>query len=85
MEFNEYFVLGCSAIASGLAVFTAFGPGLGQGNAAGMAAQAVGRNPGAVGDIRTTMFLGQAFSETSGLYGLVVAIILLMVRPLTNF
>ncbi|MCL2255025.1 MAG: ATP synthase Fo subunit C [Lachnospiraceae bacterium] len=83
MEFNEYFVLGCSALGAALAVFTAFGPSLGQGQAAGMAAQAVSRNPGAVGDIRTTMLLGQAFSETGGLYGLVVAILLLIVKPLT--
>lgn len=81
MEFNQYFVYGCSAFAAAIAVFTAFGPGLAQGQAAGLAAQAVGRNPGAVGDIRTTMLLGQAFSETSGLYGLLVAIILLIMRP----
>ena len=84
MEFNEYFVLGCSALGAAFAVFTGFGPGLGQGMAAGQAAQAVGRNPGAVGDIRTTMLLGQAFSETTGLYGLVIAIILIIVQPMVR-
>ena len=47
MEFNENFILGCSAIGAGLAVIAGIGPGVGQGIAAGHAAAAVGRNPGA--------------------------------------
>lgn len=39
----------------------------------------VGRNPGARGNIMSTMLLGQAVAETSALYGLVVAMILLFV------
>ena len=50
MEFNEYFILGCSAIGAGLAVIAGIGPGVGQGIAAGHAAAAVGRNPGAKSD-----------------------------------
>ena len=83
MDYNEYYVLGMSAIGAALAVLPNFGSTIGQGYAAGMAAEAVGRNPGAVSDIRTTMLIGQAVSETGGLYGLVVAIILLIVQPLT--
>ena len=45
--------------------------------AAGHGASAVGRNPGAKGDIMQTMLLGQAVAETTGLYGLVIALILL--------
>lgn len=52
------------------------GPGVGQGIAAGFGASAVGRNPGAKSDITSTMLLGQAVAETTGLYGLVVAIII---------
>ena len=48
---------------------------------AGLAA-AVGRNPGARGQIMSTMLLGQAVAETTGLYGLVVALLLLFVHPL---
>ena len=44
MEFNENFILGCSAIGAGLAVIAGIGPGVGQGIAAGHAAAAVGRN-----------------------------------------
>ena len=82
MEFNENFILGCSAIGAGLAVIAGIGPGIGQGNAAGQAAAAVGRNPGAKGDIMSTMLLGQAVAETTGLYGLLVAMLLLFVKPL---
>ena len=56
------------------------GPGVGQGIAAGHGAAAVGRNPGAKGDIMSTMLLGQAVAETTGLYGLVVALLLMFVK-----
>ena len=82
MEFNENFVYGCSAIGAGLAVIAGIGPGVGQGIAAGHGAAAVGRNPGAQGQIMSTMLLGQAVAETTGLYGLLVAILLLFVKPL---
>ena len=80
MEFNENFILGCSAIGAGLAVIAGIGPGVGQGIAAGHAAAAVGRNPGAKSDI--TSLLGQAVAETTGLYGLLIAMLLLFVKPL---
>ena len=70
-----------SAIGAGLAVIAGIGPGVGQGIAAGYGASAVGRNPGARGEIMSTMLLGQAVAETTGLYGLVVAMILLFVNP----
>lgn len=79
---SEAFVLGCSAIGAGLAVIAGIGPGIGQGNAAGQAAAAVGRNPGAKGDIMTTMLLGQAVAETTGLYGFTVALLLMFLKPL---
>ena len=82
MEFNENFILGCSAIGAGLAVIAGIGPGVGQGIAAGHAAAAVGRNPGAKSDITSTMLLGQAVAETTGLYGLLIAMLLLFVKPL---
>lgn len=79
---NEGLVLACSAIGAGLAVIAGIGPGVGQGIAAGHAAAAVGRNPGAKSDITSTMLLGQAVAETTGLYGLLIGIILLFVKPL---
>ena len=75
MDFNENFILGCSAIGAGLAVIAGIGPGVGQGIAAG-------RNPGAKSEITSTMLLGQAVAETTGLYGLLIAMLLLFVKPL---
>ena len=77
---SEAFVLGCSAIGAGLALIAGIGPGIGQGYAAGQGAAAVGRNPGAKGDITSTMLLGQAVAETTGLYGLVIGLILLYAK-----
>ena len=74
----------CSAIGAGLAVIAGIGPGIGQGIAAGHAAAAVGKNPGAKSDITSTMLLGQAVAETTGLYGLLIAMLLLFVQPLSN-
>ena len=79
---SEAFILGCSAIGAGLAMIAGIGPGIGQGNAAARAAEAVGRQPEAQADSTRTMLLGQAVAETTGIYGLVIAIILLFVRPL---
>ena len=79
---NEGLILACSAVGAGLAMIAGIGPGVGQGIAAGHGAAAVGRNPGAKSDITSTMILGQAIAETTGLYGLAVALILLFANPL---
>ncbi len=71
-----------SAIGAGIAMIAGIGPGIGQGIAAGYGASAVGRNPGARGNIMSTMLLGQAVAETTGLYGFAIAIILLFANPL---
>lgn len=79
---DQGFVLGLSALGAGIAMIAGVGPGIGQGIAAGHGASAVGKNPGAKGDITSTMLLGQAVAETTGLYGLAIAIILLFANPL---
>ena len=79
---NEGFVLGLSALGAGIAMIAGLGPGIGQGRAAAAGAEAVGRNPGAKSDVTSTMLLGQAVAETTGLYGLLVAMLLLFVKPL---
>ena len=83
MDINgQDLIRACSAIGAGLAVIAGIGPGVGQGIAAGFAASAVGRNPGAKSDVTSTMLLGQAVAETTGLYGLLVAMLLMFVQPL---
>ena len=78
---GQEFIQAMSAIGAGIAMIAGVGPGVGQGIAAGYGASAVGRNPGARGEIMSTMLLGQAVAEPTGLYGLVVAMILLFVNP----
>jgi F-type H+-transporting ATPase subunit c len=84
MEGNmgEALILAASALGAGLAMIAGIGPGIGQGYAAGKAAEAVGRQPEAQGGILRTMLLGAAVAETTGIYGLVVALILLFANPL---
>lgn len=79
---NEGLVLAASALGAGIAMIAGLGPGIGQGHAAASGAEAVGRNPGAKGDIMSTMLLGQAVAETTGLYSLAIAFILLFANPL---
>ncbi len=80
MEFNEFFVAAMACLGAGIAVFTGVGPGIGEGFAAGKAVEAVGRNPDAEGKIRTMMVLGIALSETTGIYGLVIALMLIFMK-----
>jgi F-type H+-transporting ATPase subunit c len=78
-EFNEFFANGMAFLAAGIAVFTGVGPGIGQGYAAGKAVEALGRQPEAAGKIQSLMITGQAIAETTGLYGLIIAILLIFV------
>ena len=78
---GQEFIQAMAAIGAGIAMIAGVGPGIGQGIAAGYGASAVGRNPGAKSAITSTMLLGQAVAETTGLYGFAVAIILMFVKP----
>ncbi|HHX61535.1 MAG TPA: ATP synthase F0 subunit C [Epulopiscium sp.] len=75
-------ILACSALGAGIAMIAGLGPGIGQGYAAGKGTEAVGRQPEARGDIVSTMLVGQAVSETTGIYSFVIALILLFANPL---
>ncbi|NLK07915.1 MAG: ATP synthase F0 subunit C [Firmicutes bacterium] len=78
-------VLGLSALGAGVGMIAGLGPGIGQGYAAGKGAEAVGRQPEAAGQITQTMLLGQAVAETTGIYSLVIALLLLFANPLLRF
>lgn len=80
-EFNQFFVLGMSALGAGIAMIAGLGPGIGQGYAAGKAVEAVGRQPEAKGDIIQVLLTGAAVAESTGIYALIIAIILLFVKP----
>ena len=70
-----------SVIGAGLAMIAGIGAGIGQGIAAGKGAERVGSRPAYQGLIVRTMLLGAAVAETTGIYGLVVALILLFANP----
>lgn len=75
------FVMGCSAIGAGIAMISGIGPGIGEGYAVGKACEAIGRQPECKADVTSTMLLGCAVAETTGIYGFIVALILLFVNP----
>lgn len=68
---------GLKYIGAGLAVFTGFAAAIGEGNVAAHAVDAMARQPEMAGTIRTSMLIGQAVSETTGLYGLIIAFLIL--------
>ena len=78
---GDTLIQAASAIGAGLAMIAGIGAGIGQGFAAGKGAEAVGKQPEAQGVIVRTMLLGAAVAETTGIYGLVVALILLFANP----
>jgi F-type H+-transporting ATPase subunit c len=54
----------------------AIGPGIGIGYLVGKAVEAMARQPEAAGMVRTTMFLGIAFTEALALFGFVLTFII---------
>ncbi len=77
-------VIGIAHIAAAIAlsngIFTTFG----QAKIAAQAIESIARQPEAADDIRSAMFVGLAMAETSGIYGLLIAIIMLFANPLIN-
>ncbi len=75
---GEEGVSAAKAIGAALAIgIGGLGPGLGIGNAVRGAMEALGRNPEAAGDIRTTMIIGAGLAEAIAIYAFVISIILL--------
>ncbi|MCL1999272.1 MAG: ATP synthase F0 subunit C [Turicibacter sp.] len=78
------FVLGLGQIGAGIAILNGIGVGVGQGHIGASAIQAIARQPESRGTVMSTLFVSMAMSETSGIYGLVIAIILLFANPLVG-
>ena len=74
-------ILGGCALGAGIAMIAGVGPGIGEGNAVAKACEAIGRQPECKGSVTTTMLMGCAVAETTGLYALVIAILLIFVAP----
>lgn len=64
-------------LSAGLgAALAVLGPGVGIGRLAASALEATGRQPEAIGDIRTTMIIAAALIEGIALFALVICILL---------
>lgn len=68
------------AIGAGLCTgIGAIGPALGEGNAVGKALEGMARQPEMASTLRTNMILGCAITESTGIYSLVISLLLLFV------
>lgn len=76
-EVIDTIIRASALLGAGFAMIAGIGPGIGQGYAAGKAVESVARDPEARGNIITTMLLGQAVAESTGIYALVIAIVLI--------
>ena len=66
------------AIGAGLCMgIGAVGPGIGEGNAVAHALDGMARQPEASGNLRSTMIMGCAIAETTGIYSLIIAFLIL--------
>ncbi len=69
---------GLAAIGAGIAAFTGVGAGIAMGMTAGKAVDGIARQPEAEKKIRGAMMLGLAFAETTAIYGVLVAILIMV-------
>lgn len=81
LELAMGIILAGCAVGAGLALIAGIGPGIGEGNAVAKACEAIGRQPESAGAVRSTMFIGCAIAETTGIYGFVVGLLLIFMAP----
>ena len=74
-------VTAARALGAGLCMgLGAIGPAIGEGNAVGKALEGMARNPETAGNLRTNMILGCAITETTGIYSLVISLLLMFMK-----
>ncbi len=80
MEMAEAIAIFGKALGAGLCMgIGAIGPALGEGNAVSHALEGMARQPEAAGNLRTNMIIGCAITESTGIYSLLIAILILLV------
>ncbi|SHI98541.1 ATP synthase F0 subunit C [Parasporobacterium paucivorans] len=67
-------------IGAGLAIIGAGGAGIGIGIATSKAVEAIARQPEAESKIMKLLIIGAALAETTAIYGLVIALLILFVK-----
>ena len=82
MGIAEAIAIAGKALGAGLCMgIGAIGPGVGEGNAVGKALEGMARQPEASGNLRSTMIMGCAIAETTGIYSLIIAFLILFLLP----
>ena len=75
---GEAIMIAAKAIGAGLCMgIGAIGPAIGEGNAVGKALEGMARQPEAAGTLRSTMIMGCAIAETTGIYSLLISFLIL--------
>ena len=79
MEFLAEAIMTCGkALGAGLCMgIGAIGPAIGEGNAVSKALEGMARQPESAGTLRSTMIMGCAITETTGIYSLLIAFMIL--------
>ena len=74
----EFSVEAAKAIGAGICMgLGAIGPGIGEGHAVAHALDGMARQPEAASTLRTNMIRGCAITESTGIYSLVVSLLIL--------
>lgn len=81
---NLGIMIGLVHIAAAIALLNGLLTTFGQSKIVAQAIESIARQPEAADNIRSAMFVGLAFAETSGIYGLLIAIIMIYANPLVN-
>ena len=80
MDLASAIAIAGKAIGAGLCMgIGAIGPAIGEGNAVSKALEGMARQPEAAGTLRTNMILGCGITESTGIYSLVIALLILFV------
>ncbi|MAQ36632.1 ATP synthase F0 subunit C [Thioclava sediminum] len=77
----EYIEVASVISAAAAVAFGALGPALGEGRSVAAAMDAIARQPEAANAISRTLFVGLAMIETTAIYCLVIALLLLFANP----
>ena len=78
MDIAQAIAIMGKAIGAGLAMgIGAIGPGIGEGTAVAHALDGMARQPETTSTLRTNMILGCAIAETTGIYSLLIAFLIL--------
>lgn len=73
----QFSMRGMAAIAAAIAVLGGMACAITEGLTAMKAVEGVARNPDAASKIRSTMIMGCALTETTGIYALLIALLIL--------